>query len=208
MRYLAPRILTLLITATGMMNIAAQPNVGSLQKCVSLDNDVQRLSCFDEATKSLRPSKVNQRGAGRWKFEREVSRVDDSKTFVASVDANEQITGWPRKVYRPTLILRCKENRLSVYIDVGMAAHVESADGSVSLTLRLDQEEAFGWEATRSTDGEALFLQDAENLILKLGGKRKMLFRFTPFNSSPAIASFDIRGVESAITGLQETCKS
>lgn len=198
-------LFTALVLATTFTAHAQSPD-GALQKCVGIENSVQRLACFDAATKSFRSSTSTQRGSGRWKFEREISRIDDSKTFIASVDANEKISGWPGKVVRPTLVLRCMEKQMSVYIITGMAAQVESDVDRVSLTFRLDQDQPFDWRAIESTDREALFLRDAEALMDKLNGKRKLLFRFTPFNSSPALVSFDITGVEKPLAELKGIC--
>lgn len=185
---------------------SAQTQFPGLGKCVLIEDSVQRLACFDATTQSLRPAKTVAKGAGKWKMERTTSKIDDSRTIVASVDANSQIHAWPGKVTKPILVLRCMEGVQSAFFVVGMAADVENDPGVVHIKLRLDQDEAQEWRSTESTDKEALFVSDAKKLMDSIAGKSKLLLGFTPFNSQPVLTSFDIKGVEKAITEIQSTC--
>ena len=68
----------------------------------------------------------------KWHLTETRSPIDDSKTEVLQVDAEEQIHG-PLGEITPTLIVRCKEKKTVVYVDTGMAATVEEGlDGGPS----------------------------------------------------------------------------
>jgi hypothetical protein len=145
-------------------------------------------------------------GPGRWTVKRTVSKMDDSQTVTLSLRAAGTISGWPGKVVTPTLILRCKEGNVEAYIVTGMAANVEHGSEGASLLVRFDKEPPLQWTAGRSTDNEALFLEYPKEAIWKMMGHHSMLFRFTPFNSSPQETSFTLTGLAAAVEPLLAAC--
>lgn len=185
---------------------SAQITPNTLAKCAQIENSLDRLTCFDSATQGLRSAKGSTKGSGRWKIERTVSKMDDSKTIVASVIADSDIRAWLGKVYRPVFVLRCMEGKQSAYFVVGTASAVESDPYYVTIKVRMDQQEAQEIRATESTDKEALFLIEPKRFFSELKDKSKLLLGFTPFNSSPVLASFDIRGVEPVVEEIKKEC--
>lgn len=143
---------------------------------------------------------------GKWVAVVGTSRVDDSKTVTLTLDANETINGWPSKVVRPKLVLRCQEHRTDAYIETGMAADIEHGVDGATVTLRFDRSKAFSIEAGRSTDNEALFLPNAVARIRQMAQGDRLLFRFTPYNSSPQETTFELTGLSAAIAPLEEAC--
>jgi type VI secretion system protein VasI len=71
---------------------------------------------------------------------------------------------------------------------------------------RFDKDPAHEFTMSHSTDGEALFFPDAEAVIFRMMRHQTMLFRFTPFNSSPQETSFNLRGLGSVIKPLEKAC--
>jgi hypothetical protein len=68
----------------------------------------------------------------KWHLTESHSPMDDSKTEVLRVDAEEQIHG-PLGATTPTLIVRCKEKKTALYVETGMAASIEEGiDGGPS----------------------------------------------------------------------------
>src|SRR5262249_18558874 len=108
---------------------------------------------------------------------------------------------------RPTLLIRCKEKQVEVYVDVGMEPDVESGnlDGA-TIRYRFDKEAAKTDIAGKSTDGKALFLEGPETYISAMLKHEQMVFGFTPFNANPAEMTFDLRGIDKAIVPLREAC--
>jgi type VI secretion system protein VasI len=144
---------------------------------------------------------------GRWNVEHGQSQVDDSKTVVLSLNAESAITAWPAVVHVPTLILRCQEKKTEAYITTGAAPVVESGnlDGATVL-LRFDKDNAAQYNASKSTDGKALFLPSPIARIKTMAAHERMLFRFTPFNSNPQETEFDLRGLDKVLPELAQTC--
>jgi len=143
---------------------------------------------------------------GKWNLSTEASAVDDSKTAVLVLPAENEITGWLAE-QRPQLVVRCKERKTEAYITTGMAPAVESGNyEGATVLLRLDKDKAFTLNASKSTDSKALFLPGAVGLIKRMLPHQQMLFRFTPFNASPQEVTFDIRGLDKAIVPLQQAC--
>jgi type VI secretion system protein VasI len=180
-------------------------------KCAAINNSIDRLSCFDELAKKLGPPvAINSvpKTAGEWSTSTEKSKFDDSKSVFLTLNAKETITGWPGKIYKPSLVIRCKENQTQAYIIFGMSAAVEyGLYNKSTLQFRIDKKKSFKLAASKSTDGEALFLPNAINFAKKIMNAEELLVRFVPFNSPPQETSFHVTGLNQAIKQLREACK-
>jgi len=148
---------------------------------------------------------------GRWKVSKSVSKMDDSVTTVLTLDADNVITGWPGETHRPTLFIRQMEGELDVYINTGLnpAVELEYSGGiwlteSAKATYRFDKKSAVTAWFNKSTDGKALFWRDPRSAVDRMLGHNKLVFRFTPFNSNPATATFTLTGLQNAIVEIEE----
>lgn len=142
--------------------------------------------------------------AGKWVVDTDTSSFDDSKTVILSLVAEDEIAG-PVGSVRPTLILRCQEGATDAYVHVGMQPDVELGD-TVTIRYRFDQESALPGQASKSTDGEALFLQGPEEFIDRMLKHEQLVFGFTPFGAPPAEMTFDLRGLDTVIQSLRDAC--
>src|SRR5579862_1679559 len=161
----------------------------------------------------------------KWQVTEKRSPMDDSKTIALSLNADNDIHG-PLGDKRPTLIIRCQEKKTKVYVVTGMAASVEEGyDGGPShehrVGLRFDSNTARYEFWNESTADDALFADSeaygmrtkieyaAGPLVLlarELAKAKTLTFQFTPFNGSPQVATFDLRGIETHIGRLAEAC--
>jgi len=150
--------------------------------------------------------------ADKWQISESRSEMDDSKTVVLALDAEGQIQG-PLGAVRPSLIIRCEEKRTSIYVVTGMAASVEedSEGGSRdyhTVRTRLDDAPASTepyW--SESTDHKALFTQyESIGFAKKLAEAQTFTFQFTPFDGSPQVARFDLRGLDVRLHKVAEAC--
>jgi type VI secretion system protein VasI len=155
----------------------------------------------------LSSPKTSTATVSKWRVNRETSRIDDSTNVVLSLNAESSISGWPGKNSTPSLILRCKEKKTEAYIVTGMSPQVEYGTDGATVTLRFDKEKATKYHTSKSTDGEALFFGQSVGLIKNMLGHTTLLFEFVPFNSSPAMTTFDLRGLADAVKPLKEICK-
>ncbi len=167
-----------------------------IARCAAESNAIKRLDCFDalSARLGVAAPKTASSGIAKWKVKKETSRIDDSTTVIVSLSADSPIKGWPGKTFTPSLILRCKEKRTEVYIITRMSPQVEYGSDGATITLRFDKEKATKYQAGKSTDGEALFFGQSVGLIKNMVQHSTLLFEFVPFNSSPAMTTFDLRG--------------
>ena len=143
---------------------------------------------------------------GKWQVSTSKSDFDNSTTVALSLEAENYVKGWLDTTL-PTLILRCKEREMNVYIKVGTQVDVEyGLDDAASVRVRFDQNQTFELVADESTDGDALFFRDPYGMIMWMLQSKEMTFGFTPFNADPAVTKFDLRGLSNVIEPLKQSC--
>lgn len=140
-----------------------------------------------------------------WKFSEDVSPMDGSKTVTLYAQSLNMVEGW-LKTERPTLLLRCKENKTEIFLNIGMSASVENSRNRHTVEIRIDDDKAFKQRWGQSTNGEALTAPKAIPLAKQLGRGSLVKFRFTPFNANPQIAEFMLVGLEKQLPKLADAC--
>lgn len=156
----------------------------------------------------------------KWRMSQSRSPMDDSVTVSAALDSEDKING-PVETTRPTLIIRCKEKKTEVYVVTGMPASIETYfSGEMknyhTVRIRLDQGEAFQTAWVESDDHKALFLfslsiapftyHDEIPFAKQLAGASTLTMEFTPFDSTPTIVRFDLRGGKDHLGKVGEAC--
>ena len=180
-----------------------------MSECAEILSDVKRLACYDDLAQSRGSlPKIEQetprKSRGKWQVQKEISPLDDSTNVYLSIRANNSVKGWLDQ-YTPTLQIRCKENTTEAYVAVGMSIANTLYD-TAKITLRFDKTKAFDIQMSESTNGEAVFFQKPIQMIKRMMKHDRLLFQFTPFNSSPAITTFDLIGLGETIKPLRENC--
>jgi|TARA_B100001971_G_scaffold18505_1_gene14422 type VI secretion system protein VasI len=174
-----------------------------LAKCAAIEGDLERLECFDQLTRELglvaTTNTVAVEGSGKWNVRIDSNPLDDSKTVVLVLVADEGSSQWGRPV---VLIIRCKSNSTEVYITWN-----DYLGSEARVTTRIGSSKAQSSYWSLSTDSQATFYQDNRIAFVKqLMRADKFVAQVTPYNESPVTAVFDIRGLSEAIKPLQETC--
>jgi Type VI secretion system VasI, EvfG, VC_A0118 len=171
------------------------------------------------------PDSVSSQRSDGWNIRESRSPMDDSRIVTLSLKAQNMIRG-PLGEKRPTLILRCQAKTTDIYVVTEMAANIEeNSDGGPEVTrtvgIRLDDQPARheGW--LESTDHTALFAEasifNTRNVVeypsgplvplaKEIAKAKTLTFQFTPFDGSPQIAKFDLRGIDSHVGKLAEAC--
>ena len=163
------------------------------------------------------PQVVQASPGDKWRVTEKQSSMDDSKTVVVTLDSEDQIQG-PLGTVRPSLIVRCQEKKVDVYVVTHMAANVEADDEHV-VGIRLDDGSPRHENWSESTDHQALFASDIIwngdeptfsggriEFAKRLAGANQLTFQFTPFDGSPQVARFDIRGLDPHLHKVAEAC--
>jgi type VI secretion system protein VasI len=144
--------------------------------------------------------------SGKWTVSQDTSAMDDSKGVTFSLEGENPIVAW-LKIQTPTLIVRCKEKRTDVYMVTGTAASVESGDvEGHTVRVRFDGAAAQRQRWSQSTNNEALFAPNAVQMARSIAKAKIVRFEFTPFNASPAIATFDVSGFDQHIGRVAAAC--
>jgi type VI secretion system protein VasI len=141
-----------------------------------------------------------------WQVQEDRSPMDGSRTVTLELESDSTVEGWLANT-KPTLVIRCLEHQTVVYVVTGLSAQPELGEyDRYSVQIRLDDRKAMTQHWSQSTDSKALFAPSAVGLARRLGAAKTMLFRFTPFNSSPALAKFDLGGLDRYLPKVSAAC--
>lgn len=181
--------------------------------CAKISNDKNRLSCFDGIVKDLgitvKQEKIKEDekkdGLSKWVATDSSSEMDDSKTVTLMLESENTITGFLSDAYRPTLIVRCEENKTDMILHTQNQFN-SSGLYSVKATVRLDKGKAKSKSFSRATNGKAIFFKKPIGQIKQMLKAEEMKIQWTPFSANPVIATFNIKGLEDAIKPLRKTC--
>lgn len=178
--------------------------------CISVEPDLDRLACYDKEAGRTPKAVPLPVILGKWRSQAETSKLTDQPTIVMALDSEEIIDcGWNRGE-KISLVLRCMENKTTLYFSTG--CHMTASDYSSygDITYRLDDQKARTVAGAESTDNKALGLWSGGKsvpVIKQMIGKSRMVVRMTPYGESPFTATFDIAGLEAAVKPLREACK-
>jgi Type VI secretion system VasI, EvfG, VC_A0118 len=148
----------------------------------------------------------------KWQVKEDRSPMDDSKTVMLILDSDDLVHG-PLESRKPSLIVRCKEGKTDVYVMTGMPTKIEEDfDGGPSenhtVRTRFDAgEPAIDHFWRESTDHKALFVLDGVDYARQLAAVGTFTFEFTPFDGSPQVARFDLRGLNTHLGQIASACK-
>lgn len=190
-------------------------NAAEPASCIRVENDLDRLACYDKAhgrTSKFEPLKVDAtlKTPGEWVATVETSKLTDKTNVFMSVRSKETIRcgfGFNDKI---SLIIRCQDEKTSLYISTGCHLVSSEYNDYGDVTYRLDKDAAQKRGFSESTNHSALGLWsggDAIPFIKGMFGKSSLLVKMTPYSESPFTATFDITGLSEVIKPLREACK-
>jgi hypothetical protein len=165
----------------------------------------------------------------KWKVTTRRNPLDDVPIVTATLDAERPIQGWMRSGI-PTLVVRCQtpppadpliriaqrlavQPGLDVYVLTRMPPTVGNPERQHSIRVQFDDKPHMIWASGEATTDDSLFIAPvwATKMILTdrlLAQSRRMLLEFAPFNSSPVIITFDVRGFEQHEKQVLAACPS
>jgi hypothetical protein len=160
-----------------------------------------------EMVDSIDKTAEEVRLAARWTVSEDKSEMDGTLQVSLHLVAEEPIKTWLDQV-TPSMIIRCKERKVDTYIITESAADV--AIGHIDearVRLRFDEQPPSTQWWNESTDDKAIFAPSGLNLALKLTHASTFRVEFTPFNASPEVIRFDVRGLTSNLPKVLDACK-
>jgi hypothetical protein len=143
-------------------------------------------------------AKWNHMAAGRW-------TGGDRKSVAFELPANNRIHIWTRDV-TPVLVVRCQAGQVEPFVYTQSAARMEPQDGDHTVRIAFDD----GPEATErwpdSDEHDALFAKDSAAFTHQLAAARTLRFGFEPHNAPPAVAEFDVSGLNELLSASAKAC--
>lgn len=140
-----------------------------------------------------------------WQVSEGTSQMDSSQTVRLSLLSEGPIQGWLESEH-PALDIRCLEDKTAVYVVTGTAASVEYGTETHTVRMRFDDGKPITQHWSESTDSKALFAPNAIPLAKQLTKHNRFTFEFTPFQASPAIAVFELNGINKHIGEVENAC--
>ena len=172
-------------------------------KCPKIDNDIERLTCFDNAFKATVVDNSSSKIVTQWEVKEDISPVDDKKSIFASITASTVTSSF---VVKPDafLVLRCSEGSTAFFV----ASNVYFSEVS-DVTVRVDASPAEVqtqmWSV--STTGNAVGLWGGQNpvaLARSLKDNGKFAIRIQGRYSFEA--SFDLGTIEPIKQRVGDLC--
>lgn len=199
---LKAKSIAILLLTTTVSGASAQ------EECKSILDDDARLACYDLALGVKEIDEPNITGSGKWNVRTDTSAMTDQKSVYLRLESDDSIRGKYGKPGPATLLLRCRENTTSAFFILN-DLFLSDIQGYGNIEYRLDSLKMEKIRTETSTDNKALGLWSGSRaipFIKKMLNHEKMVIRATPYNDSAVIATFDIRGIDQAISELRETC--
>ncbi len=165
-----------------------------------LDNEKSSTSVGEESS-SQNEILTKVANKGKWDTSIATSEIDDSQKVILTLAAENTIRSSYR-TERPTLYLRCAENKTEAFI----SWNIFLGSDSTKVLLRYDKEKAKTRRWGLSTDHKATFVRGNIPFIKKILKHEKLLVQVTPYSDSPVTTTFDLRGLKEAIKPLRKAC--
>jgi hypothetical protein len=166
--------------------------------CKKLQNDTDRLKCFDAI--GLRPKTAEEEAKeptpikGKWVYTESKSPVDDSDQLIAVM------LGEPED---NLLVFRCWENRTEA---VFVPSSTFIGTGRASLLIRINSDAPETISASIGTNGRSLFISPAPDFMRLLPDNGKVFFRATGFQGRQSDGTFSLADVSAARDRIAQTC--
>jgi len=130
---------------------------------------------------------------------------DGSKTIAFELTARNDVGVWMKRV-RPLLVVRCLARETEVFVAIGSAASIEQQAESHAVRLQFDDAEPVAEPWSDSVSSQELYAPDGVTFARRLARAATLRFGFTPYNSRPVVAEFDVRGFDQLVGLVAGTC--
>lgn len=129
-----------------------------------------------------------------WQANITTSEMDDVKTTVLRLDAENKIRGFGGIESKPELIVRCANKSLDAYVITHTPANLNFGDDGYRVKLRFDSAKPVDQEWSASEDHAALFASKPRALVEQLEKAAVFRFQFTPLVSVSEVVTFNVQG--------------
>ena len=129
----------------------------------------------------------------------------ERKSAAFELPSVNKVQVWMRQV-QPMLVVRCRAGATEVFVFTNSPAKMEPQDGDHTVRIRFDANPLVTERWPDSAEHDALFAPDGAAFLQQVIGARKLEFGFSPHNSSPVVASFEVTGLVEHLAGAAKPC--
>ena len=179
-----------------------------LKNCKLITSMMTRAQCYDQVILDFDIDNLNRLdvgdGSGKWKVTAETSPLTGEKDYFASIVSNDYVRNGLGKFNRPSLVLRCADKKMEGYViwdDI-------LGESEVVINMRIGEGETIAERWALSADKQASFIPDAAGFAKKLLGQTSFSIKAWSTSSDPLLATFDLRGTDTALKPLVAACQA
>lgn len=199
MKKIFPAVTLFLVTSS---------SVFAQEQCKTIRDDAARLSCYDIALGVLESETEAVEDNGNWVVKTDVSPLTDDKNVFLSLRSENEVSGPYGGRDKGAIWLRCMENTTAVLITFNDHFMSDNAGGG-RVEYRLDDASLTHANFRESNDNKALGLWNGGSaipFIKRMLSRNQLIVLATPFSDSAITLTFNIAGIDNAISSLRETC--
>ena len=127
------------------------------------------------------------------------------KSAAFELPARNETQVWMKTV-RPLLVVRCVNGRTDAFVFTDSPAAMEAQDEDHAVRISFDGDEGRTERWPDSSEHDALFAPDGTAFAARLKQARTLRFGYTPHNSSPVVAHFDLPGLGHKLAAAPAAC--
>jgi hypothetical protein len=143
----------------------------------------------------------------QWRESVDKSPMDDSPIVTLWVGADEPMSDAYGGSTTPTLVVRCRENSTSIFVNFDQYITTGDVDDEHQIRYRLDSKPPVSAYWGVSTDFEALGVwEGAVRLVQEVAGAKRLILQTIPYGRSSVTVSFDVSGLEKRLPPLAKAC--
>lgn len=177
-----------------------------MKNCRAITSLITRSQCYDAVVLDFDLESLSRldigKGMGKWKVTTEKSPVDDTPNVFASIMSDEYIQNRKGKASKPSLILRCKEQKVEGYLL--WDDKLGYVDVLVNTRIGRGEQEGARWKL--SADKMAAFIPDPANFAQRLIGQDSLYTSIWIPSTDPLVSTYDIRGAALALQPMLDAC--
>lgn len=171
--------------------------------CANIEDDVNRLSCFDAIYPSNnRDIAQGNDAVGFWHIETDISPIDDSINLLAYVKSDQDDS-----VYNPSprLFIRCNDGEEDVFFGFHERL-MENPKHRSQVVLRVDKNDAFDATLVIGKDHKAVFIDKPKKFIFGLIDSDTVAIRVNYHYKAPQSYVFKLDGIKDMIEKYRFAC--
>jgi type VI secretion system protein VasI len=174
-----------------------------IAKCAAIDNQVLRLSCYDNLAQKYGQVAVTKSTStmakGSWKTSSKTDPLTDKTIHFARVEAQE---GRGRNGDVVSLQVRCQDGTTEAYINWNSYLGMDQ----ISVVSRIEKAQPVKSTWFISTDRKASFMPQPVTTLKKFIDANTYIVNLTPYGENPVTAIFDISNADEAFKDIRKAC--